>query len=268
MVVTLAHAVPDWDELQIAISDGFAPKYIQLAEGLRQLIVDLPEGSSIPSEKELMELAGVGRATARAAVSELVREGLLVARRGLGTFRAPKRIDTDLNSLAGFSETMRKLGKSFSSIVLSATEVNGNKSISEKMNIAAATPLIRIERLRILENQPCMLECTYFIARGVPNLLKHDLSGSLYDLLRIEYNLIPSQGTESILSINADVEISRLLGIKVGGAVLATTRITQTKYGSPLECTLRYARGDLCSFSVSLDSERTSDGKPMGLLAN
>lgn len=259
---------PDWETLLQLDPGSFVPKYVQLADRLRDAIQTLPEGSSVPSEKDLMDLSGVGRATARAAVSELVREGLLVAHRGRGTFTQRARLDTSLSRPSGFSETMTALGRTPNSRVLSVTTLPAIESIASRLGVSVGTSLLCIERLRLIEDEPCMLERTYVVAELVPGLADRDLSGSMYQILSAEYGLVPSRGTESILSLNADAQVANLLGIPLASAVLATTRVTHTSSGAPVEYTLRHARGDLCSFTVSLDSGTAADGSPVGLLVS
>lgn len=49
-------------------------------------------GDRLPSESELVEAYGVSRVTVRAALGMLVDEGVLVKRRGKGTFVRPTTI--------------------------------------------------------------------------------------------------------------------------------------------------------------------------------
>lgn len=62
--------------------------YRAIAEDLRERIDsgDLVPGSKIPSENELMATYGVEQPTARRALEVLKNEGLIIARRGAGTF--------------------------------------------------------------------------------------------------------------------------------------------------------------------------------------
>lgn len=244
----------DWASHLHVKPAGFAPMYAQLAEGLREAIRTMAPGDPVPSEKELMEITGVGRVTARKAVGELVAEGLLVAIRGKGTFVASPRVATKLGRLAGFSETMRRLGRVPSSVLISATELGATSVVAERLRVDTGTPLVRIERLRLMDAEPCMLETTHMVAAIVPGLLTHDLTGSLYDLLRRQWGLVPAAGNESIVAMSADRDVARKLTIPTGAAILATSRTTTSDRDIPLEFTLRHARGDLCSFLVPLNS--------------
>jgi len=62
--------------------------YRAIADALRAEIDagGLPPGSKLPSENELMSTYGVEQPTARRALEVLKNEGLIVARRGAGTF--------------------------------------------------------------------------------------------------------------------------------------------------------------------------------------
>jgi GntR family transcriptional regulator len=254
----------DW-ETQLRLTPGsFAPLYAQLADRLRTISAELAPGTLMPSEKELMEYAKVSRATARSAVADLVREGLLVSHRGRGTFTARPRVATDLNRPRGFSETMRFLGHTPSTRVLGAVELPASTDIADRLAVPVGTPVIQVERLRLVGDEPCMIERTHLVAASVPGLLQCDLSESLYDLLRLNWGLYPVRGQETIIAVNADREAAKLLGVPLATALLATMRSTESADGRPLEYTLRHARGDMCSFAVDLSasSALAATGQP------
>jgi len=51
----------------------------------------------IPSEKELMDLSGVGRATVRRAISDLAQKGFLQTLQGRGAFTGRPGIEAALS---------------------------------------------------------------------------------------------------------------------------------------------------------------------------
>jgi DNA-binding GntR family transcriptional regulator len=67
------------------------PRYVQLAETLRQRILDgtYPLGLRMPTEVDLIEETGYARDTVRAAVRVLRESGWVTVRHGLGTFVNP-----------------------------------------------------------------------------------------------------------------------------------------------------------------------------------
>ncbi|MCK6471783.1 MAG: GntR family transcriptional regulator [Planctomycetes bacterium] len=70
-----------------------APKYAVVREKLRRQIADgtLRPGMRLPTELELPKRFGVSELTIRRALGDLVREGLIVRRRGSGSFVADRR---------------------------------------------------------------------------------------------------------------------------------------------------------------------------------
>jgi GntR family transcriptional regulator len=64
------------------------PPHKQIARWLRDRIQsgEYPPGRRIPSEKDIMDLSGVARTTARRAVEVLRNEGLVVTTQGRGTY--------------------------------------------------------------------------------------------------------------------------------------------------------------------------------------
>lgn len=73
-------------ELNLAVRDGSAPKYLRLAEAVRLAIEggQLRPGELIPSTRQLAERNGLHRHTVMNALSELVAEGWLQSEPGRG----------------------------------------------------------------------------------------------------------------------------------------------------------------------------------------
>jgi len=72
----------------LIISEGHIPLYFQFYLRIKNdiLLEDIPPGSKIPSLKRLTEVYGVSQITARKTMDLLEKEGLIVRRRGHGTF--------------------------------------------------------------------------------------------------------------------------------------------------------------------------------------
>jgi GntR family transcriptional regulator len=233
------------------------PLYYQLKEQLRAVATRMEAGAAIPSEKELMQLTGVGRATVRKAVADLVQEGVLYTQQGRGTFTAPRRIETSLERPAGFTETMRRLGRRPSTQLLKAELAGASAFIAGPLRLEVGAPIYVIERLRLIDDEPCMVERTHMPVGLLPDLLQHDLTTSLYELLAATYQVQPATGTETIVAVNADRHLAQLLGVPIASALIATIRQTRTRADQPLEYTIRHARGDLLSFRVTLSAAAT-----------
>jgi GntR family transcriptional regulator len=227
------------------------PLYHQLRERLRSVALSADPGTLLPSEKELMAVCGVSRATVRRALADLINEGLLVAERGRGTFVAGRRVGTEIGgALKGFSDAMREAGLIPRTRLIRAELTTADDHIAARLGVEAGDDIVEIERLRLIDETPCMLERCHLPGAAFARILQFDLTESLYALLREHFGAVPTNGTESIMAINAEPRIAQLLRVPIAAALLATARSTMHA-GRPLEYTLRQARGDLCSFYVN-----------------
>ena len=86
-----------------------ATKQSEVRSRVLDLIEQLGVGDAIPSERQLTSELGVSRLTVRAALDELVREGMLVRRHGSGTFVSEPKIAQEL-TMTSFTEDMRRRG--------------------------------------------------------------------------------------------------------------------------------------------------------------
>ena len=84
-------------------------KQSEVRSRVLDLIEQLGVGDAIPSERQLTSELGVSRLTVRAALDELVREGMLVRRHGSGTFVSEPKIAQEL-TMTSFTEDMRRRG--------------------------------------------------------------------------------------------------------------------------------------------------------------
>lgn len=232
--------------------DSYVPLYRQLREQLRAAVTGLEPGTCIPSEKALMELTQVGRATIRRAIEGLVQEGLLETHQGRGTFVSRPRVESDLGRPVGFTATMQKLGRTPSTEVLEVEIQRASDEKAQRLEVSRGAEIVVLERLRYIDGEPAMVERCHLVGALVAGIDQYDLTGSLYELLDEEYGLRPVSGTETVRATNADGRFARLLSVPVATALLATARTTRTQTGIPLEFTLRHARGDLCAFRVEL----------------
>lgn len=68
--------------------DDGRPLYLQISEQIENSIVDgsIPEGSPVPSTNELAAFHRINPATAAKGVAQLVADGVIHKRRGIGMF--------------------------------------------------------------------------------------------------------------------------------------------------------------------------------------
>ena len=252
--------VRDLPQLQ---SNGDTPLYLQLKEWMLERIRNrsFDPNAALPSERLLMSELKISRATVRQAIDALEREGWVERQHGRGTFVNNQKVEQPTGRLSGFSENMRLAGLTPSSRLVSARLEDPEDKVANLLNLLPGQVVAAIERIRLADNEPLMVERSFLNYRFVPKLLEHDLSGSLYELLKVHYRLELSSGEESIEVVGADADLGEKLSINVSDAVLYTERLVTDVRGNLLEFAQRYARADKCKFRVTLTG-RTADFVP------
>ncbi|MFC5832823.1 GntR family transcriptional regulator [Nonomuraea insulae] len=153
---------------------------------------------------------------------------------------------------------MARLGRKPTTLLLKAHLQPAGPDVAVALGVREHEEVVFVERLRLLEGVPCMVESAHLPVELVPGILDEDLTGSLYDLLRTKYGLTPASGRETIGAVNADYRLAELLRVPMAAALLATARSTCAESGIALEYTIRHARGDLTVFSVELNDAKNA----------
>ena len=137
-------------------SDSPLPLYYQLEQALRSMIASgsWSPGSLICSERELMQAAGVSRATVRQAIGNLMREGLLERVHGRGTFVARPKLEQEMRSVYSFAEQMGAQGLQLEDQLLQRHRVPASTELAALLAVGLGSPLIHLKRVRFLGSTP------------------------------------------------------------------------------------------------------------------
>jgi GntR family transcriptional regulator len=232
------------------------PYYFQLKE---LLVEEVESGrwqpkQQVPSESELCEHFGVSRTVVRQAINNLVQDGLLYRQKGKGTFVAkPKIMESLAQNLSGFYEDMVDRGLKPVTKVLEQTKVEANRKVAEYLGLSLGDPVIKIDRLRFINDEPLVLVTTYLPYEICPSLLEEDLNHqSLYALLEEKYGLKIVHGRRTLEAMAADEYEARLLKVKVGAPLMLLNSVSYLGDGRPIEYFNALHRGDRSKFAVTL----------------
>lgn len=236
------------------------PSYLT-KEPLYRLIIDtmidnietkkwMPD-SKIPAERALSIKYNVSRATIRTAIAELKKKGLVYQKKGSGTYIS-KHNQNHLVQFYSFTEQMKKIGKIPSSIVIAFELIIPPKYIVKKLELEADDQVYYIERLRLADDAPMMIEATYIPQSRMKNLtLERVKQSPLYDIFREDYHVIIMYAIESFRSTIVPNEYRSMLECRKNESGMLITRLTHTQKG-PIEYTESIARGDSFSYEVTL----------------
>ena len=116
-------------------------KYEDIAQDIRQAILggEYSPNEQLPLEREMCDSYGVRRITIKKVVDELVTQGLVIKRRGAGTF--VKSVDNGhfeelgaIKQFGGFSET--NIDKKVSSKIIQFEVIHSIEEIATKLKIS------------------------------------------------------------------------------------------------------------------------------------
>lgn len=235
------------------------PLYIQLKDSL---VTDIESGQygahqRLPSERELADRFQVSRMTARQALLQLARDGVIYTRVGKGTFVAEPKIDQQLRALTGFTQDVRARGGQPSSRVLETCVSAAAPEIAAVLRLAPGADVIKLARLRLADSLPLAIETAYLPFSLCPTLLHHDFSSvSLYHVLESECKMTLVEAEQTIEAALAEPREIELLELTPPAAVMRIQRLTFTDNGVPVEYVQSTYRGDRYKFRSALQARR------------
>lgn len=230
------------------------PYHYQLRELLRDEITSgrWEIGERLPSERELCETFQLSRTTVREALDALVNEGLLRREKGRGTFVAePKITEHWLDVPDSFTDAMAQHGYRVETKVLNLSIIPTPYKVRKELRLQSSEPVIVLDRLRSILNEPILVVTSYLPERLCPNLDQEDFTRySLYQLLREKYNLHIASAKRFIEAVAANELEASLLNIKVGAPLMLIESTAFLEDGTPIEYFKARHRGDRTRFQV------------------
>lgn len=229
------------------------PAYLRLQRLLRQHVETgtLVAGEPLPSERDLAQQLQVSRVTVRKALAGLVRDGVLIPRRGAGTF-VTDRIVKPLSRITSFTEDLRARGLNPHSVFLerSVGEVTPDEAMA--LNLSPGSRVVRLYRLRYAADEPLAVERS-----AIPQAILADpaaVQDSLYAALEA-LDCRPVRALQRLRAVNLDAEQAGMLRLAEGSAALAIERRSFLADGRLVEFTRSWYRGDVYDFVAELQGE-------------
>ena len=236
--------------------DSNIPFYIQLIEALKAGIREgvWQPGDRLPGEHELCDTYGISRTVVRQALHELELEGLIIRRKGRGSFVAEPKISESLaQKLTGFHQDMTERGHIPVTEVLQLAVVSASKKVANYLALESGDPVIELERLRSVQGEAIVLVTSYLPYSLCPALEQIDFTDrSLYEALELQYNLVIARGRRHIEAVRANQKEANLLGIDAGDPLLMLDSVSYLEDGTPVEYYHALHRGDRSRFDVEL----------------
>jgi GntR family transcriptional regulator len=230
---------------------------------VRQHLLDVIErsgpGTPLPPERDLAVELGVSRPTLRAAVDELTMIGLLVRQHGRGTFTNAPKVSQELTGTSANAFAVPPAEGTWTSRILAFDIGPAGAPRASRLNVSPAEPVLRVRRLRLVDDEPMAIERIDLPAVLVPGLAGTDLeTGNFYQLLRSHYEIVVSDAVQTIEPSVTDAEEAELLGVPAFAPVLLFERTTRDATGRTVEFAHSVYRGDRYRITSKLRFDNSS----------
>jgi GntR family transcriptional regulator len=238
-----------------------APLYYRVFRTLEQRIRDgrYTRGDRLPTEDRLCREFKASRITIREAVGRLVDLGLVVRRRGSGTFVSDQEVGKAEAPLQ-FTAVLEDLFAQVETVQTKAAQVTEEVpplDVARLLGLDNRVPVTVVRRIRAYRDQVFSLTFNYLpLSLGV-RLREGDLYG--YPLLRLleeKHGVRFRWAEQTIEARTADDEVAAALDIRFGDPVLYVQRLMFTRIGYPLEVVRSHYRGDMYRYRVRLARSR------------
>ncbi len=239
------------------------PKYMQIADLLRKrVLAQMKPGDRLPPETVLSRELGVSRETLRQALAPLERERLITRTRGRGSFVSERVQVRAPEKLTGMTEDMVSLGMKTRATVLGHGLIEADDVVAEYLRLRPRTPVVRIDRLRLLDDQPLSRHVAYLPVDVGARVLQEDLeNNSIVLVLRQRLHYALEEDRQVVEADSADVKLAEQLGVPMLSPLLLVRRLYITSQERPIAYFLSYFRADRYMYTVKL---RQPDAKPSG----
>ncbi|HBR02337.1 MAG TPA: hypothetical protein DD738_06980 [Ruminiclostridium sp.] len=238
--------------------DSSTPMYIQLADILEDSIIngEYKEEDKLPSENRLCLKYNVSRITARQALSLLEQKKLVYTVQGKGTFVKKTIISQDLLKVINFGKVLLEKGLVGYTKIHSFSSKSENKKAQEMLNPMNFNNICNLNLIGYSRNSPIVYYQSYFdektghlmyeCAKEMENDGEAFSSYDLYVKIGISIDRI----SQKIMAVNANKDLSKILNIPLGGALLLLESQLYSSGDTPLEYKLGYYRSDKYAFSI------------------
>ncbi|MCD2158985.1 GntR family transcriptional regulator [Fructobacillus sp. M1-13] len=228
------------------------PRYIEIHNEIRQRIAagEWKTNKRLPAERELAASFNVSRMTLRQAIQTLVDEGILERRVGSGTFVAEKKVSERALGVTYFTELMKKSGRQAQSVTVSYKVTTPSVSEMDHLHLKAEDEVLVMERLRLGDAEPILLEQTTLPVSLVNNFTRSELTESLYKTL-IDAGIQPGRANQTITASLATERQAALLEIKRGDPILSVRQVSYDQEDHPFEYVRSYYVGDRFEFKLT-----------------
>ena len=238
--------------------EGGPALYLQIKDIYRQRILsgELKRGDKIESELEIQKKYGVSRITARQAILDLEKEGMVKRGRGKGTFVIwQEGIEEELNHIRSFTKEMEALGRKPGTQWVTIDKEVMDNEFAKGFTIQPKEEMYCVRRVRTADDVRIVYLVSYFPLSARLPMDPNQLPESIYEQLDYIGVGMPDRVKEKVKALLPSEEVAKALNIQQTQPVLLRMRESFDKEGNIIEFTRCYYRGDLYTYTITSEKE-------------
>lgn len=181
--------------------------YRTIMHDIKEKIVNKEyDGMRLPDERSLSEHYQVSLSSMKRALELLAQEGIVFKKRGSGTFINPLYLKNRglfkyEGSNLGITDSFSVPGKSQNIELLDYQVIKTDDDLKQDLFLTSSDFVYKIRRLRLLDDQPFLIETGFIPIKIAPDLNPDILKKSLFNYLEHQKN---KRVTKSFLTITVE----------------------------------------------------------------
>ena len=177
-----------------------------------------PANTYLPSENSMVSVYNCTRNTIRRALSMLKLEGYIVLQHGKGAMVVYEpQFSTSLftiGAIESLSEATQRNNKTLQTKVLEFKEIIADEAISMETGFSVGEELYFIKRLRIIDDEPMIIDENLFLKSEVRYLDEKIVGSSIYNYLENELHMVITVSRRRLAAEKATKDDIRYMKLK------------------------------------------------------
>lgn len=228
-------------------------KYEKIAFDIKEDILSekYKPNEQLPFEKELCEKYNVSKMTVKKALDLLVNDGLIIKRRGSGTFVkdiTEKEIQRIIEKKRFSGLTTTSIGHKVTSKVLEFKIINATKEIADILKIEEDEFIYFVHRVRYVDDKAVVIEKTYIPLNLIPGMKLADVKKSIYGYIKDKLGLNIQSAHSTVRAMKSDELDRKYLNLEKDEPILEVERVAYLDNGKVFEYSFSRHRYDKFEF--------------------
>ena len=228
-------------------------KYEKIAFDIKEDILSekYKPNEQLPFEKELCEKYNVSKMTVKKALDLLVNDGLIIKRRGSGTFVkdiTEKEIQRIIEKKQFSGLTTTSIGHKVTSKVLEFKIINATKEIADILKIEEDEFIYFVHRVRYVDDKAVVIEKTYIPLNLIPGMKLADVKKSIYGYIKDKLGLNIQSAHSTMRAMKSDELDRKYLNLEKDEPILEVERVAYLDNGKVFEYSFSRHRYDKFEF--------------------